>query len=350
MSLGWRARCHFFPPQKIVAFIIYNSCCVAAIATMAPSDRKARSAKKATIATMASSTRKAPSAKKVPSIIALLGQVDTKTIAVLGNNRAIHQTQRHEFSLAKIVPELLKDYPGCGVWISRGSPLPAHDPQDPSIPTLNLMVVPGKKSPPPYVAYSVKDELKIIPFSQQGLSWSMVAPRVHILKSNRRLTQRSIQNIMTVDERAAEEHAQLFTLIPNAQWHEKANGEIDVPIINFAVPAQGGGEPTYGSITMWEGLSHLTDTRIDQMVESFRLGEDIGGEDPAATLKTIIEDCLVAARAVVGNKKLLEADGYDTTLLDQIKTIKLYPKGTAGHLTNGHINKYYLTTHQLEIA
>jgi hypothetical protein len=325
MSLAWRACCHFchFSPQKIVAFIIH-SCCVAAIATMASSNT-----------------------------IQLLRQLDTKTITVLGENRAnlpaIHQTC-HEFSLAEIVPELLTDNPDCGVWISGGSPQLAPDPQDPSIPTLNLMVVPGKKSPPPYVAYSVKDELKIIPFSQQGLSWSMVAPRVHILKSNRRLTQRSIQNIMTVDERAAEEHAQLFTLIPNAQWHEKANGEIDVPIINFAVPAQGGGEPTYGSITMWEGLSHLTDTRIDQMVESFRLGEDIGGEDPAATLKTIIEDCLVAARAVVGNKKLLEADGYDTTLLDQIKTIKLYPKGTAGHLTNGHINKYYLTTHQLEIA
>jgi hypothetical protein len=101
---------------------------------------------------------------------------------------------------------------------------------------------------------------------------------------------------------------------------------------------------------MWEGLSHLTDTGIDLAVEAYRLGEEIGGEDPAATLKTIIEEGLVAARALVRDKKLLEVDGYDTTLLNQIKTIKLYPKGTAGQLTNGHINKYYLHADQLEIA
>jgi hypothetical protein len=347
MSLAWRACCHFFL-QKIVAFII-DSCFVAAIATMAPSARKARPAKKATIATMAPSTRKAPPAKKAPSnTIPLLRQVDTKTIAVLGNNRAIHQTKSHEFSLAQIVPKILKEYPECGVWISGGSPLPSVDPQDPSIPTLNLMVVPGEKSPPPYVAYSVKDELKIIPFSQQGLFWSMVAPRVHILKSSRRLTQRFIQN-MTADERAAEEHAQLFTLIPNEQWQEKADGEIDVLIVNFVVPTQGGREPLYGSFTVEDGLLHLI--RIDKMVEAYRIfGDEIGGEDPAATLKTVIEEGLGAARALAGHKKLLEADGYDTTLLDQIKTVKLYPKGTAGRLINGHINKYYLSTHQLEIA
>jgi hypothetical protein len=145
---------------------------------------------------MAPSIHKAPSAKKAPSIIQLLRQVDTKKIAVLGENcvnlRAIDK--RHKISLAEILPKLFKDYPECSVWISGGSPLPAHDLQDPSIPTLNIMVVPGEKPPPPYVAYSVKDELKIIPFSQQGLSWSMVAPHVHVLKSNRCLTLRSIQN------------------------------------------------------------------------------------------------------------------------------------------------------------
>jgi hypothetical protein len=129
-----------------------------------------------------------------PATIQLLRQLDTKTIAVLGedpvNLLAIHQTKRHEFYLAQIVPMLLVDNPECGVWISGGSPQLAPQPEDPSIPTLNLMVVPGEKSPPPYVAYSVKDELQIIPFSQQGLFWSKVAPRVHILKSHRRLTQR----------------------------------------------------------------------------------------------------------------------------------------------------------------
>jgi hypothetical protein len=303
----------------------------------------------AAIATMVSSTRKAPPAKKAPSnTIPLLRQVDTTTIAVLGNNRAIHQTKRHEFYLAHIVPKILKEYPECGVWISGGSPLPAVDPQEPSIPTLNLMVVPGEKSPPPYVAYSVKDELKIIPFSQQGLFWSMVAPRVHILKSSRRLTQRFIQN-MTADERAAEEHAQLFTLVPNEQWQAKANGEIDVLIVNFVIPTQGGVKPLYGSFTVDHELSQMTS--IDQMVEAYRIfGNEIGGDDPAATLKTIIEEGLVAARALVGHKKLLEADDYNTILLDQIKTIKLYPQGTAKRLINGHINKYYLHCDQLMIA
>jgi hypothetical protein len=286
-----------------------------------------------------------------PTTIQLLRQLDTKTIAVLGedrvNLRAIHQT-RHQFSLAEIVPGLLVDNPECGVWISGGSPQlapqPAPQPEDPSIPTLNLMVVPGEKSPPPYVAYSVKDELQIISFSEEGLSWSMVAPRVHILKSHRRLTQRSIQ-IMTVDERAAEEHTQLFTVIPRVQLQVKANGEIDVRFANFVVlSTQGGGGPIYESNTNGDGLQGI----IDQMVEDY--GAVIGGDDPAATVKTIIEEGLVAARALVGRKERLEADGYDATLLDQIKTIKLYPKDTVKDITSDYVNKYYPKAVEVKIA
>jgi hypothetical protein len=87
---------------------------------------------------------------------------------------------------------------------------------------------------------------------------------------------------------------------------------------------------------------------IDQMVEDY--GAVIGGDDPAATVKTIIEEGLVAARALVGRMERLAADGYDATLLDQIKTIKLYPKDTVKDITSDYVNKYYLKAAEVKIA
>jgi hypothetical protein len=96
-------------------------------------------------------------------------------------------------------------------------------------------------------------------------------------------------------------------VIPNEQWRQEANGEINVRFANYVVPTQGGaGEPIYGSYTKGDGLIRT----INQMVEDY--GAEIGGEDPAATVDKAIREGFDAARAaVVGQKELLKEDGYD---------------------------------------
>jgi hypothetical protein len=295
--------------------------------------------------TTASSKTK-PSAKKQKEKVSMMKNPLEKldehidSIAILGerrDNAARLSKQSHDFSLATVLPKVLKEHPDCEVWISGGSPQLLQDGKS-LIPVLLLHLVQDGKSPPPFVAYSVKDELEIQELSKHKLAWSKVAPRVNILKSTRRMTKRSIE-ALTDDALAMEEHVQLWTLIPREKLQLNSKGKIDVTFANFVVPTQqeGGGEPIFGSYEKGAGLQDC----IDRYVEEY--GEEIG-DDAETKIKIAIQEAFAEARNKLETQKmLLENAGYSEELLDSIQIFKLFPKGTDEALVkaSSYINRYY---------
>jgi len=300
----------------------------------------------------AKSKTKAPSKKKekVVPVVNPLEKVDKQvsSVAVLGERRdnalRLSKETHHDFDLATILPRLLQEHPDCDVWISGGSPELATLTQ--SIPNLVNFLVPYGTSPPPFVAYKVKDELIIEPLAKYKLFWHNVAPRVYFLKSTRRMTKAAIQ-AMTDDSMAKEEHVQLWTLIPREQLQRDSTGRLDVRFANFSIPSSIEGEaPITGCYEKGSGTG--LQATIDMLVEEW--GEEIG-DDAESKVKGAIQKAFADERQKLEEQKeLLENAGYSEELLDSIKTVKLYPKGTNEILKDAYINAHYNRADEVIIA
>ena len=309
---------------------------------MAPRNRASNKKKP-----VAAATSSKPKPKKKDSVVVNpLAKLDDKSvvasIAILGERRdnavRILNKECPTFDLANRMPKLLKDYPGYSVCISGGSPELSLDAKS-SKPNLIVILVPNSKLPPPFVAYSIKNELIIQELSKHQLSWHQVAPRVFLLKSDKRMTKAAIK-ALSDDSLAMEEHLQLWTIVPSVKLQCKADGKLDIRAANFQV-INNKGEPIYGFYEKGAGLQDFIDAFVDDY------GNELGG-DPETQVKDAIRQAFAVARSELEDQvELLDEEGFDEDLLESIKTVKIYPKGTNDAEKSPYINEYYGRAHKV---
>lgn len=264
-------------------------------------------------------------------------------IATLGERRDnLHRlaNETHAFDLKTHIPKLLKEHPNHNVYLVGGSPELSLDAKS-STPTLIAILVPNNsndnhksKPPPPFLAYSVKDEFVLEDLSKHQLHWVNVAPRVSILKSTKRMTKASIR-ALTEDNKAMEEHIQLWTIVPRDKLKRNKAGKYDIRFVNFSVPDKEGnllhGDFEKGG----EGLQAY----LDMFVEEY---ENELGEDARENVETAIREAFSEARdKLEEHVAILNKAGYDEPLLDAITTVKIYPAHAKDAEKRPYINKYY---------
>jgi hypothetical protein len=278
---------------------------------------------------------------KVAPVVDPLAHVDKlaseSKIAILGERRdnvVSISKEKWDFDLATIIPKLLLANKDQDVFLSGGSPQLSLDASK-SRPFLLVLLVPRGKTPPPFLVYSVKEEMKIEPLSKHKLSWCNVAPRVSVLKSTKRTTQATIR-AMTDDPKAMEEeHWQLWTLVPSRDLKLNKNGKLDIRFVNFSVPRKDGGEPIPGHFEKGDGLQEY----IEMFVDSY--GDEIG-DDAEEKVKAVIQEAFNAARKEREDQaKILNDAGFDDSVLEAIQAVKIYPKGTEESEKSAFINKYF---------
>lgn len=200
-----------------------------------------------------------------------------------------------------------------------------------------MILVPDGKTPPPFLAYynAFTADFEIVAMEKHKLSWRSIAPRVSVLKSNKRMTNASIR-ALTEDSKAMEEHLQLWTIVPKDKLQRNKAGKLDIREVNFSVISKKDGKPIPGSYAKGDGLQEA----IDAFVESYE--DELEESNPHGQVETIIRAAFAAARSKLEEEAaLLEEKGYDEELLDNIHTVKIYPKGTDDAMKSSYINKYY---------
>ncbi|CAB9497389.1 expressed unknown protein [Seminavis robusta] len=305
---------------------------------------KQKAKKKAPVASRAAKSSLKVS-RKESAVVTPLAFLDEKirSIATIGENRenlALLSKKKHDYDLGRHVVDLMKEYPNHSVCIYNGSPQLLTDATT-LVPHLGVILVPDKKLPPKYIAYKNKHGENAVVLKDMtkayGMRWNSVAPGVYFLTSSQRKTKTSIK-AMDEESKVLEEHLELFSRRPSVDWKLNKHGKLDVRFVNFTVPDKNG-EDIYESFDK-DGDYNLQ-SYVDEFLETQELGED-RREDVESAIRQAFED---KRDEIIEEMKLLKSEGFDEELLESIKTIKIYPKGTPADAKSRMMGSYYGNAH-----